>query len=69
MDVPEGVGEEDNVEVYKWGKIKKTTFNPRQHFEVSAANGIDFKSAAKISGSFSVLLGGIATLHEQFHNS
>ena len=64
MDVPEGVGEEDNVEVYKWGKIKKTTFNPRQHFEVSAANGIDFKSAAKISGSrFSVLLGGIATLH------
>ena len=64
LDVPEGVGEEDNVEVYKWGKIKKTTFNPRQHFEVSAANGIDFKSAAKISGSrFSVLLGGIATLH------
>ena len=64
LDVPEGVGEEDNVEVYKWGKIKKTTFNPRQHFEVSAANGIDFKSGAKISGSrFSVLVGGIATLH------
>ena len=23
LDVPEGVGEEDNVEVYKWGGLKK----------------------------------------------
>ena len=64
LDVPTGNGEEDNVEIYKWGKIKKTTFDPKQHFDVPAAIGIDFKSAAKISGSrFSVLLGGIATLH------
>jgi seryl-tRNA synthetase len=64
LDVPDGVGEEDNVEVYKWGKIKKMTFEPKQHFDVLAASDIDFKSAAKISGSrFSVLSGGIATLH------
>ena len=64
LDVPVGVGEEDNVEVYKWGRIKKMTFDPKQHFDVPAASDIDFKSAAKISGSrFSVLLGGIATLH------
>ena len=64
LDVPTGNGEEDNVEIYKWGKIKKTTFDPKQHFDVPAAIGIDFKSAAKISGSrFSILSGGIATLH------
>ena len=64
LDVPTGNGEEDNVEIYKWGKINKTTFDPKQHFDVPAAIGIDFKSAAKISGSrFSILSGGIATLH------
>ena len=64
LDVPTGNSEEDNVEIYKWGKIKKTTFDPKQHFDVPAAIGIDFKSAAKISGSrFSILSGGIATLH------
>ena len=63
-DVPYGVDEEDNIEVYKWGKIKKINFEPKQHFDVPAASGIDFKSAAKISGSrFSILSGGIATLH------
>ena len=64
LDVPNGVSEEDNVEIYKWGNIKNPTFDPKQHFEVPAAIGIDFKSAAKISGSrFSILSGGIATLH------
>ena len=64
LNVPIGVGEEDNIEVYKWGDIKKSTFDPKQHFEVPAAVGLDFKSAAKISGSrFSILSGGIATLH------
>ncbi len=63
-DVPYGLGEEDNKEVYKWGKIKNVTFEPRQHFDVPAAIGIDFEAAAKISGSrFSILSGGIATLH------
>ena len=64
LEVPFGNNEHDNVEVYKWGVIEKKTFTPRQHFEVPAAMGLDFKSAAKISGSrFSILQGGIATLH------
>ena len=64
FDVPSGNNEKDNVEIYKWGKIEKPTFTPKQHFEVPAAIGLDFKSAAKISGSrFSVMQGGIATLH------
>ena len=64
-DVPLGDSEEDNIELYKWGDIKKKTFEPKQHFEIPASTfGMDFKSAAKISGSrFSVLSGGIATLH------
>ncbi len=64
FEVPFGNNEQDNVEVYKWGIIEKKTFTPKQHFEVPGAMGLDFKSAAKISGSrFSILQGGIATLH------
>ena len=64
FEVPFGNNEQDNVEVYKWGVIEKKTFTPKQHFEVAAAMGLDFKTAAKISGSrFSILHGGIATLH------
>ena len=64
LEVPFGNNEHDNVEVYKWGVVEEKTFTPRQHFEVPAAMGLDFISAAKISGSrFSILQGGIATLH------
>ena len=64
FEVPFGNNEQANVEVYKWGFIEKKTFTPKEHFEVAAAMGLDFKTAAKISGSrFSILHGGIATLH------
>ena len=64
IDIPYGINEKDNIQIYEWGDIKKLQFKPKQHFEVPAARDIDFKSAAKISGSrFSILSGGIATLH------
>ena len=63
-DVPIGNSEKENIEIYKWGDIKTKTFKPKQHFEVPGAIGLDFKSAGKISGSrFSILSGGIATVH------
>ena len=63
-DIPIGENEIDNLEVCKWGKIKDFNFQTKEHFEVPAASGLDFRSSSKISGSrFTVLSGGVATLH------
>ena len=52
------------MEINKWGECPKFSFLPREHFEVPAASGLDFKTSSKISGSrFTILSGGIATLH------
>lgn len=60
--VPEGKGEEDNVEVFSWGEKKKIV-NPKSHTEI-AKEGLDFARAAKISGSrFVFLKDKIARLH------
>lgn len=51
-DVPVGKDEEDNVEIKKWGKLKKFSFKPRDHMELGELlDGIDVKRAAKVSGS------------------
>ncbi|MDC3067805.1 serine--tRNA ligase [Paracoccaceae bacterium] len=64
-DVPEGKGEEDNIEMYNWGEIKESSFPEKEHYEVPAArSGISFSDAAKVSGSrFVFLSGSIALLH------
>jgi len=63
--VPEGSSEEDNIEVRSWGKLPKFDFEPRDHSELGESNGgIDFESAAKLSGSrFVVMKDGYARLH------
>ncbi len=63
--VPEGSSEEDNIEVRSWGKLPKFDFEPRDHSELGESNGgIDFESAAKLSGSrFVVMKDGYAKLH------
>ena len=49
---PIGAGEEQNVEVKRWGEPKKFDFEPKPHWEIGENLGIlDFESAAKISGS------------------
>jgi seryl-tRNA synthetase len=64
-EVPEGAGEEDNVEVARWGEPTALSFTPRDHVEVGEALGeLDFETAGRITGSrFSVMYGNLASLH------
>ncbi len=50
--VPVGDGEEDNVEIRRWGKAPKFDFKPKSHFEILNDLGmIDAEAAARVSGS------------------
>ncbi len=64
-EVPTGKSEHDNVEVRKWGTPKVFDFAVKDHVDIGEAlGGIDFATAAKLSGArFSVLRGGVARLH------
>ncbi len=62
--VPDGVDESENVELRRWGDPPGFDFEPRDHVDVGAALGLDFESAAKVSGArFVVMRGGMARLH------
>ena len=63
-DIPDGEDENQNREIFSWGQPRDID-NPKEHFEIAAAiHGMDFKTAAKLSGSrFVVLRGTIARLH------
>jgi len=51
-DVPVGRDESDNVEIKKWGKVKKTSFKPKDHLDLGEAlDVIDVKRTVKVSGS------------------
>jgi len=51
-EVPEGKGEQDNVEVRTWGQPKKFDFPTLDHTELaSRLDLIDFERGAKVSGS------------------
>ena len=61
--VPEGLSEDDNLEVLKWGEPKKFDFEPKDHVDLGEMHGIDFAAATKISGArFVVMTGKIAKL-------
>ncbi|MEO1563968.1 MAG: serine--tRNA ligase [Pseudomonadota bacterium] len=64
-DIPDGEDESDNVELRKEGTPPEFSFEPKEHFEISSvAAGMDFETAAKLSGSrFVVLSGAVARLH------
>lgn len=66
-EVPDGKGEEDNVEVRRWGQPRQFDFTVRDHVDIGAglASGqLNFDLAAKLSGArFSVLTGSLARLH------
>jgi seryl-tRNA synthetase len=62
--VPVGKDENDNQEVKRWGAIPEFAFPVKDHVDLGAPLGLDFESAAKISGSrFVVLKGPVARLH------
>src|SRR5688572_2795475 len=63
-EVPEGATSDENVEVRRWGEPRKFDFTARDHVDVGAALGLDFETAAKLSGArFAVLKGQAARLH------
>ncbi len=62
--VPVGAGEEDNVEVRRWGTPRTFGFEAKDHVDVGTPLGLDFDMGVKLSGArFTVMQGGIARLH------
>jgi seryl-tRNA synthetase len=62
--VPNGKSEADNEEVRKVGTPPKFDFEAKDHVDIGEKLGLDFDTAAKISGArFSLLKGPLARLH------
>ena len=64
-DTPDGADETENVEINRWGTPRSFDFQPLEHFEIPAAKpGLDFETAARLSGSrFVVMSGAMVRLH------
>ncbi len=64
-EVPTGKDETENVEIRRWGSPRNFDFKPLEHFDIPAAKlGLDFETAAKLSGSrFVVLRGAVVRVH------
>jgi seryl-tRNA synthetase len=63
--VPVGSSAQENVEVHRRGTPRGFDFPARDHVDIGAAlGGLDFETAAKISGArFSLMRGAVARLH------
>ncbi|MEK9706088.1 MAG: serine--tRNA ligase [Paracoccaceae bacterium] len=62
-DIPDGADEAGNVEIHRWGTPPEIA-GAKEHYDLPAARGLDFETAAKLSGSrFVVLRGAMARLH------
>lgn len=68
--VPVGAGEEDNVEVRRWGEPREFEFSPLPHWDLGTQLDIlDFERAAKLSGArFTVYKGAGARLERALVN-
>ena len=64
-EIPDGRDEADNVEIHRWGNPRTFDFPPKEHFEIAGVKpGMDFETAAKLSGSrFVVLKGAVIRVH------
>ncbi len=64
-DIPDGDGEQENLEIRRSGTPPELGFAAKEHFALPAAqDGMDFETAAKLSGSrFVIMSGAIARLH------
>lgn len=64
-EVPDGADEADNVEMRRQGTPPQFDFTPLEHYDIPAAKpGLDFETAARLSGSrFVVLRGAMARVH------
>jgi len=62
-DVPDGEDEAGNVELSRWGTPRSFDFAPQEHADFAPALGLDFETAAKMSGArFAFLKGPMARL-------
>jgi len=62
-DVPTGEDEAGNVEIARWGTPRTFDFAPQEHADFAPALGLDFETAAKMSGArFAFLKGQMARL-------
>lgn len=64
-EVPEGLSEDDNVQVRSFGEPRQFDFLVKDHVDLGAAlGGLDFETAVKVTSTrFAVLRGDIARLH------
>jgi len=64
-EVPDGADEDGNVELRRWGSPRNFDFAPKEHFEIAGVKpGMDFDTAAKLSGArFVVLRGAVIRVH------
>lgn len=58
--VPDGLKEEDNVEIRRWGEPTAFNFEPKDHVDLGDGGSLDFEAAAKLTGSRFVVLRGDA---------
>lgn len=62
-DVPQGTDEDDNVELERWGTPRSFDFKPLEHSDIGPPLGLDFETAAEMSGArFAFLRGQMARL-------
>jgi len=62
--VPAGRSTADNLEVRRWGAPRQFDFPVRDHVDLGAPLGLDFDTAAKLSGArFALMRGPVARLH------
>lgn len=63
-DVPMGADESENIEVLRWGTPRSFDFTPQEHADFAPALGLDFETAAAISGArFVFMRGAMARLN------
>jgi seryl-tRNA synthetase len=49
---PRGKDENDNIEIKRWGEIKKFNFTPKDHLDLGIMNDLlDFERGSKVTGS------------------
>ena len=62
--VPVGKDESENREEKRWGTPREFSFTPKDHVDLCEKRGLNFKAAAKLTGSrFVVMEDKIAKLH------
>ncbi len=62
--VPEGADENDNLEVSRWTTPRQFNYEPKEHADMGPALGMEFETAANMSGArFTFLRGQMARLN------